>query len=239
VSDKFFGNVSALLGFDGTNNSTTFTDTTGKVWMARGNAKISTAQSKFGGASGLFDGSGDWIDTPNHADFAFGAGEFTLECWIRPTAITGGTFPGIISQRESLTSNHSFTWFYTTTTIGFVVNNNAFSINYSYSLQLNVWTHLALSKNGSTYRMYANGTLIGTTGSAPTINAATGVIRISAFDSGPFSGSYITGYIEELRVTKGLGRYLANFNVPRGPYNRSKTFGVLGEYSQPVISVAR
>ena len=65
-------NTKSLLHFDGANNSTTFTDETGKTWTAHGNAKISTAQYKFPTGSGLFDGTGDYIDTPDHADFNFG-----------------------------------------------------------------------------------------------------------------------------------------------------------------------
>src|SRR3990167_7743345 len=57
-----------LLHMDGTNGSTTFTDEIGKTVTANGNAQISTAQSKFGGASGLFNGAGDWIDVPSNAD---------------------------------------------------------------------------------------------------------------------------------------------------------------------------
>ena len=81
----------ALLHFNGADASTTFIDESGKTWTASGNAQIDTAQSKFGGASGLFDGTGDSITTPDHADFDVGSGDFTVDFWMRQnTAWTGG-----------------------------------------------------------------------------------------------------------------------------------------------------
>ena len=76
--------VSLLLHMDGANNSTTFTDRSysPKTVTAFGNAKISTAQSKFGGASAAFDGSGDYIEFDRGTDLQFGAGDFTIEGWV-------------------------------------------------------------------------------------------------------------------------------------------------------------
>jgi hypothetical protein len=61
--DPVFNNVSLLLHGNGTNGSTTITDNspTPKTVTAVGNAQISTAQSKFGGASIAFDGTGDYL----------------------------------------------------------------------------------------------------------------------------------------------------------------------------------
>ena len=73
----------SLLHFDGADASTTFTDESGKTFTARGNAQLDTAQQKFGTASGLFDGTGDYIDTPDHADWFLGTGDFTIDFWVR------------------------------------------------------------------------------------------------------------------------------------------------------------
>ncbi|MGE3429317.1 MAG: phage tail protein, partial [Hyphomicrobiaceae bacterium] len=73
--DEYWNNVIALLHMDGTNGSTTFTDQKGHTFTATGNAQISTAQSKFGGASALFDGTGDLVSSADHADWALGAGD--------------------------------------------------------------------------------------------------------------------------------------------------------------------
>ena len=81
-----------LLHMDGANLGTTFTDSSvgAKTFTANGNAKTSTTTPKFGTASALFDGTGDWIETPNHADFAMGTCDFTIEMFVKRGA-TGTT----------------------------------------------------------------------------------------------------------------------------------------------------
>jgi len=50
-----------------------------------GNAQISTTQSKFGGSSMYFDGTGDYLISRNNYGFEFGTSDFTVEMWIRTT----------------------------------------------------------------------------------------------------------------------------------------------------------
>ena len=90
--DEEFGNVSLLLHGDGTNGSTTIVDSSSstKAVTAFGDAQISTAQSKFGGASIAFDGNGDYLTIPPSAKFEFGTDPFTVEFWIYPTTSTAG-----------------------------------------------------------------------------------------------------------------------------------------------------
>ena len=92
---------------DGTDGSTTFTDAIGTHTVtAVGNAQIDTAQYKFGGASGLFDGTGDYLTIPDHADFNFGAGDFTIDFWVRFNAIN--TAQAFISQTEDANNQWVF-----------------------------------------------------------------------------------------------------------------------------------
>src|SRR5690606_24814837 len=69
--------AASLLHFNGANGSSTITDERGRAWVRFGNAQISTAQSKFGGASLLLDGAGDWVETGSSLeDFRFGLDDF-------------------------------------------------------------------------------------------------------------------------------------------------------------------
>jgi len=68
--------------------------TTVHTVTAYGNAQIDTAQSKFGGASGLFDGAGDYLSTPDSEDWNFGSGDFTIDFWVRFNSL-----PGVGAQR--------------------------------------------------------------------------------------------------------------------------------------------
>ena len=82
-TDPYWANVSLLLHFEGTDASTTFTDSSShtRTFTVSGEAQIDTAHYVFGTASGLFDGTGDYItdDTGADSDFAF-PGDFTIEC---------------------------------------------------------------------------------------------------------------------------------------------------------------
>jgi hypothetical protein len=81
--DPNFANVSLLLYGNGINGSTSIIDSSPspKTVTAFGNAQISTAQSKFGGSSIAFDGTGDYLTVPDNDNFALGNGNFTIECW--------------------------------------------------------------------------------------------------------------------------------------------------------------
>ena len=80
-----------LLHCDGYNSGTTFTDDgdTGHTPVANGDVQMDTSESKFGTASALFDGDGDFISVPDHADWAFSNGALTIEACIRFETVTG------------------------------------------------------------------------------------------------------------------------------------------------------
>ena len=89
--DPFYSAVSMLLPMDGTNGSTTFTDSSlnAITVTAVGNAQVSTTQAKYGGASAYFDGSGDYLDTAGTGiATAFGTGDFTIEFWYYPLSVS-------------------------------------------------------------------------------------------------------------------------------------------------------
>src|SRR3990167_2191991 len=95
-------NTKLLLHCDGVDASTTFTDSSTasvKTVTAEGNGQVDTAQSKFGGASLLCDGTGDGLSIPDHADWAMGTGNFTVDFWVRFAAI--GTEDGLIANSNA------------------------------------------------------------------------------------------------------------------------------------------
>ena len=92
MSDKHFASVKLLLGFAGSDGSTTFIDNgaTGHTVTANGNAQIDMAQFKFGASSGLFDGNGDFLSAPDHADWVLGNLPFTIEGFVRFAGLNTG-----------------------------------------------------------------------------------------------------------------------------------------------------
>lgn len=84
-------NTMVMAHLNGTDGSTTITDSapTPNSLTANGNMQLDTAQVKFGSASGLFDGSGDYINIPDAAWMDFGDGDFTVDFWVRFRVVTG------------------------------------------------------------------------------------------------------------------------------------------------------
>jgi hypothetical protein len=109
-SDPYLSNVSLLLKMDGANNSTTFTDSslTPKAVFANGNAKISTAQSKFGGSSALLDGTGDYLSLAHNSGFSIESSDFTLEAWVYRS--TSNVLHNILNKRVSTPPQSGWGW---------------------------------------------------------------------------------------------------------------------------------
>ena len=101
-TDPNIASVSLLLSGNGINGSTSIIDSSPspKTVTAFGNAQISTAQSKFGGASIAFDGVSDYLTVASSAGLTFGTGDFTIELWLYVISYTNaitwfvGTYTG-------------------------------------------------------------------------------------------------------------------------------------------------
>lgn len=217
--DPQFGSVSLLLHGNGANGSTTITDSSrfANTVTAVGNAQISTAQSKFGGASIAFDGTGDGLTIPANSAFDFGAGDFTVEAWIyRTAAVSNDTLID-----NSYSTNPNFTIQATGSALRWTVymNGAAFLLTESSNHSLNTWHHFAFVRSGSgsnNFVIYRDGVNVGAgtfTGSAGSSTAQYRIAETSAGSGGDFSG-----YIDDLRITKGVARYTANFTPPTAPF---------------------
>ena len=221
IGDPNFNSVSLLLHMDGTNGSTTFTDNSPspKTVTAVGNVQISTAQSKFGGASGLFDGTGDWCQIANNAAFKFGSGDFTIEYWIYPTDLTSvkqhiNPDDGSNTSYAIITSGSSLLYYLSS------VGGSTWDIASGVSIgtvTLSTWQHIALVRNGNVFTPYLNGTAGTTTTSSATLFDFTSVLRVGS-QSTDLSPTPFQGYMDEFRITKGVARYTANFTPPTAAF---------------------
>jgi hypothetical protein len=224
--DANYANVSLLLHMDGANGSTTFTDNspTPKTVTAVGDAQISTAQSKFGGASGYFDGTGDYITVPYTSAFDFGSGNFTIELWVYRTGVNAngsrlwnanGDFYNQVDI--SLGVAGEFAAYGTTSGSAW----NAWSAPSIGSVTANQWVHLAIVRNGGTVTGYINGTgvvLTSSLGGAALVNGTNGATTRSIGGQAGANRALI-GYIDDFRITKGAARYTANFTPPAAPFS--------------------
>ena len=219
--DPDYASVSVLLHGDGANNSTTFTDNSPNNFTltGAGNAKISTAQSKFGGASMLFDGNGDYI-TGTLADAnAFNLpNDFTIEAWIY-LATTAGSH--CITGKWGGTGHFAFIFYVTGTTIEFASGTNGqfgAITSVATSFSTNTWYHVAASRADSSLRLFQDGALLTT---ATETRDCSSVNTVSRLYVGMNQDGLIfpfNGHIDELRITKGVGRYTAAFTAPTAPF---------------------
>jgi hypothetical protein len=231
--DQYYPSCSLLLHCDGTNGSTTFTDNSPvtKSFTVNGNSQISTAQSKFGGASAYFDGTGDYLSTNSSNNFAFGTGNFTIECWIYSSNVSGVS-PG---QKGFLQTSDTAGGLKTSYTSGIIlvqgINASASPLNgglvanvvgtwvgsSTAVISTNTWYHIALVRNSGTSTLYVNGTSVGsgtTTGNCSGTYLAIG---------GYYDTSYLyQGYLDELRITKGVARYTTNFTPQTSEFPNSQ-----------------
>jgi hypothetical protein len=217
--DPYFSDVSLLLHMDGSNGSTTFTDSSSSAvtFTANGDAQISTTQNKFGGASGYFDGTGDSISTTTMTPFQFGTGDFTVECWVYITSV--GTYSGIIDTRATSSFDNLAFGVYDvsgTLRLDHVSNNSGARLTgTSTSVSLNTWTHIAWTRSGSTIACFVDGvkdtTTVTNSGNIDSTGSTAYIGRV-------LDPVYLTGYIDDLRITKSVARYTANFTAPTAPF---------------------
>lgn len=198
----------SLLHFNGTNASTVFEDESGKIWTANGNAQLSTTGQKFGSACGLFDGSGDYLSSPANPDFAFHTGDFTIDCWVNVAAF-GDSF--IFS---SAINGELFFGFRGYNDIGIGRAGVAWDNVWLHGFTTGSLVHIAITRSGTDLRMFVNGSQVGSTQTDT---------RDWQFDNTAYIGSqgtnfYFNGRMDELRISKGVARWTANFTPPTSEY---------------------
>lgn len=223
-SDPYWANVVSLLHFDGADGSTTFSDATGKTWTATGNAQIDTAQSKFGGASGLFDGSGDYVTSTISS--AIGTGDFTVEAWIRVASLSADGEIFCISDPTFNTSKFNLVFEVKTSgSIRFSVQDGSGGTQIDLTtptalISTGVWYHVAGTMSGTTGKIWIDGAQQASgTGTGTRVNGESSC-RFG-YLSPDFSGivtRYFNGHIDDFRLTKGVARYTSNFTPPIAPF---------------------
>jgi hypothetical protein len=169
-----------------------------------GDAKISTAQSKFGGSSLYFDGTGDYLNIPSSPIFGFGTVDFTVECWLYWIGGSGENTLLCVDQTGGMNIFLNIS--------GWGIGTRALTINNTFGTAptKNVWNHIAVSRSGSTIYAFINGTLVYS--GANTINYVAGPLNIPSIPSAP--GNILNAYIDDLRITRGYARYTATFTPP-------------------------
>lgn len=219
---KYDSFTKSLLHFNGANTSTTFTDELGKIWTPT-SAMLVTSQSKFGGACAVFNGT-TWIDTPDHADFALGSGDFTFDFWLKRAVVN--TVIHVFGQVDSgINPAPSSMFMYIPADnipiFSVCINSTSQALSFNATIaDTTVWHHIAIVRSGAILSTYLDGVFcssvnIGVTGSG-IINDSSSKFSIGR--SGEYTGNPFNGYIDEFRFSKGIARWTANFTPPTAEY---------------------
>jgi len=223
-----------LLHGNGTDGSTTITDdsTYEHTVTANGNAQIDTAQSKFGGASVLFDGNGDYLSVPDSDDWTFGSGNFTIDFQIRFNALPGEYYD-LIGQSDGSGDNFWVIQLGSENKLYFYAYDNGGYRGYfscSWTPSTGTWYHVAVVRSGSTCYMFIDGVsqtvtqhqAFGTLGnlSQPLIIGKTTYNPVTR---------WFNGWLDEIRILKGTAYWTSGFTAPTAEHG-------LGVESMTLIS---
>ena len=207
-------NTSLLLNF----TNAGILDATGRNDLETvDNAQISTVQSRWGGSSMYFDGTGDYLFGKNNDLLSIASGDFTLEFWVYRNSLQPSTYPRILTIGAAnysalifwLSSGSNILVDYSTS--GSTWTSNSFG---GATLSATTWTHLALVRSSGNLLLFKDGTQQSTSVSNSSFLLATPEIRVATLFSP--ADNYFAGYLQDLRITRGYARYTSNFTPPTG-----------------------
>ena len=208
-------NTKLMLHMDGADGSTTFTDSSASAHTvtANGNAQVDTAQSKFGGACGLFDGTDDFLSVPDHADWDFGTGDFTVDFWVRFSSVVDNRTLFALGQAGS-TGGINISWYPSGTSVLQCEFSSSSFFTQNWTPTANTWYHIALVRTSGQVRLFVDGTKLGADFAEATNLSVTTGIKIGCNQS---NVEDFAGWIDELRVSNAA-RWTADFTPPTEAY---------------------
>jgi hypothetical protein len=212
VADPNFASVSLLLHMNGSNGSTTFTDTsaTAHTITVFGDAQVTTTSPKFGTGALLLDGAGDYLSAPSHSSLTFGTGDFTIEAWVRFDTVSTRQY--IFSQRD--TGGFTLYLLADGRLSGLAPGLNTVT-EASATMAVDTWHHVAFTRSGTSYNVWVDG-VGSSTATFSGLNGASGTSYIGYRGSDTIE--LLDGRIDDLRITKGVARYTATFTPPTAAF---------------------
>jgi hypothetical protein len=193
----------------------TATSRSGKPVIAYGGARVSTAQQKFGTGSASFDGTGDYLSTPQNADFDFGTGAFTIETFVRINA--QGETHYLISKGVDLVlqvdSNNKL-----------VGQCGLTTVTGTTTVAIDTWYHAAFRRDGSNnLQLTLDGSIEGTGTSSDDINN-TNAVEFGGRATAPDDS--LNGYLDEIRISN-ISRYSSSFTPTTSQFSSDANTKIL------------
>jgi hypothetical protein len=185
------------------------------------------------GGSGYFDGTGDYLSIASGMNV--GTSDFTIEAWVYPTAWTV-EFTSVFSTRATnSTAGATDVWVLGVHNSGYpYIYSGAFQIQGSAGqVVLNAWTHLAVSRSGSTMRLFVNGALVQTSTTNQNYTQAAGAVGANRNGSEQW-----TGYLSNVRLVSGTAVYTSSFTSPTAPLTATTNTSLLLNFTNAGITDA-
>ena len=210
-NDANFGSVTTLLRGNGDDASTVITDSSAKYnWTPAAGVRLSTAVKKFGTASISFGAGGNNAAVKSVSDLfpGMGTSDFTIEMWFYST-VAGQYF---LYDTRPYATNGVYTTLYVTSgnKLAFLVSA-ADRITSTTNVTTNTWHHAAVTRSGGVTKLFLNGVQEGSN-YTDTNNYLTGAVCLG--NTGAVIYGVWQGYLDDIRITQGVGRYTANFTAP-------------------------
>lgn len=206
-NDALAANCVLMLHGDGVDASSNISDSTGRHFLSAGPTssipEIDTAQSKFGGASILCAGANSAISDVS-TDFLFGTGDFTVDFWLHRNTTGQCNIIGLNSGDFTI-------YLAASGGVPKLFWSGADRIVGSTSIANGVWRHISFTRSGNDHRLFLDGVQEGSTYTAAN-NYTSDQITVG-------HGSLMTGWLDEVRVLKGVAAWTANFTPPTQAYD--------------------
>lgn len=223
-ADPYFASTVLLCHFDGTNGQTTTIDSSPRAQALTIGASISlsTSVSKFGTASLNMTSAGvGAVTSPDSPDWWFGTGQFTVEAFVYYTSAPG-SLATIASHNGAASSNRGWFFGHSGNAVGMSFSSDGAAstgfVGATFSPTLNTWYHIAADRDASgVLRIYVNGAVTASATRAAAAFNSTANLTIG----NDTTGIKLPGYIDELRITKGIARYAGAFTPPTAAFPNS------------------
>lgn len=218
--DQYAGNVIVLMHMDGLDGSTTFIEETGRSVVASGSAQVDQSVKMFGTGSCSCDGVDNLLAIPYSADFDFGTGDFTIEGWVRSDTLAGGLH-AVLSRRASSALRAPFCFFQNGVNLRIYSSSDGTAWNIASdqvvgTMVIGTWHHFAFTRSGTNFYAFLDGVQGSTFSSALTVWANGEGIYLG--DNAALTETF-EGWIDEVRITRGVARYTAAFTPPSSPFS--------------------
>jgi hypothetical protein len=156
---------------------------------------------------------GDYLSIPSSSDFELGTGDFTVECFVNFNDVTSNSGYSGIVNRHSLSGGTGWGLWNQASKFGFWMGAATTQVNSSETITTGKWYHIAAVRSGSTVTLYVDGIVkASVTNSSFTDTSSQPLgIGVANVNAGWNAEYGVNGYIQDLRIYKGLAKYTQNF----------------------------